>query len=237
LLLCLAVFAEVCFAGEHSGVVAWWSCSEAAGRQTADNSGRGNDVVLREGVAWVKGVSGSGLEFNGKDGYATTVDANDVDFVNGVTLETWIKIKEFPPDGSSTIIRKGRSCVLGIDARGRVSLFVRIEGRDWSVTGPQVLDKEVWIHLAAVYSPSAKSIKLYLNGGEVDSVDLGDLSIMHLFTHYRIDVSHDPLELGGWGSHEPSVVQFFNGSLDEIKIYDRVLTLEEIRKGYSAAGK
>src|SRR5205085_19019 len=55
--------------GVGGSLVGWWQFNESAGAQTADSSPFGNTGTLVNGPAWVAGIAGAALNFNGSNSY------------------------------------------------------------------------------------------------------------------------------------------------------------------------
>ena len=58
--------------GLSGSIAGWWQFNESAGAQTADSSPFGNTGMLVNGPAWVSGIAGAALNFNGSNSYVTT---------------------------------------------------------------------------------------------------------------------------------------------------------------------
>ena len=79
--------------------------------------------------------------------------------------------------------------------------------------GTGALTVNVWTHLAATYD--AATLRLYVNGVQVSSrAQTG-----------AIAVSTNPLQIGG----DTIYGQYFQGKIDEVRIYNRALTGTEIQ--------
>jgi len=79
-----------------------------------------------------------------------------------------------------------------------------------------------WTHVAATYDPSpGNEVRLYINGQLDNSTN---------FAHGPIDSSDSALTIGNrMGQH------YFDGTIDEVAIYNRALSAEEIAELYEAA--
>jgi hypothetical protein len=96
-------------------------------------------------------------------------------------------------------------------ANGRPVGQVNIGG-ERNVSGPAPLPLNTWSHLAVTYDGS--QLRLYVNGALVATKAQGG----------TIPVSAGPLRIGGnsiWG-------EWFKGAIDEVRVYDRAVTPDEI---------
>ena len=85
-------------------------------------------------------------------------------------------------------------------------------GGDWGADGTQALDPNAWTHLAATYD--GEIVRLY-----VDGVNVGSKAL-----HGELSDAPGPLTFGAnhiWGEH-------YRGLIDEVRVYNRRLTREEI---------
>ena len=83
----------------------------------------------------------------------------------------------------------------------------------------------VWYHLAGVYDSTAHSETLYLNGVSVASFDATGLAP-------QSSSGHKPgigVELGAVTSH------YTNGTIDDVRIYNRALSASEVWRLYNGA--
>jgi glucose/arabinose dehydrogenase/fibronectin type 3 domain-containing protein len=199
------------------GLVAAYGLNEGAGATSADRSPSGNLLTLGNG-AWVaQGKFGSALAFTGSE-FATVDDANSLDLTSGLTLEAWV----YPTTAAtswSTIILKERaggltySMYAGAPSDGAPTAWGFVSSEEVSVSGTAALPVNTWTHLATTYDGA--QLRLYVNGVLVGTQALAG----------SLATSDHPLRIGGnavWG-------EFFSGRLDEVRIYNRVLTPTEIQ--------
>lgn len=200
-----------------SGLVAAYSFNEGAGTTLTDGSGRGNSGTV-VGPAWTTaGKYGGALTFDGTNDHVTVPDAPSLDLGSSMTLEAWVR-----PTASSgwrTILLKETPTSLAYSlysasSTNRPSAW--IDGA--SSIGTAALPTSTWSHLSATYNGSR--LRLYVNG-----VLRKDVA-----TTAPVPVSSGPLKIGGnaiWG-------EWFAGQVDEVRIYDRVLTAAEITADMNA---
>ena len=192
--------------------IAAYALDETSGTTAADSSGNGHNGTLTNGPTWVAGKYGNALSFDGSNDYATI---GDVDIPGtAFTLSLWIKHAAAQSGWGSVVMKP---LTYGFEASGNNLYFGVGNGSNWSAEPSLPMDVGVWQHVAAVFTGS--SLSLYKNGVQVGSAVGASLTN-----------SNVPLLFGSWtGSAE-----FFNGQIDNVRLYDRALTLAEIQADMNA---
>ena len=212
-----------------SGLIAAYEFSGNAN----DVSGNGNDGVVNGATPTADrfGNVGSAYSFDGVDDRVEL--SGELGGLAVLTQSLWLKLGN-EPDGDFLQTPNGN---LGYDP-GTSSLGISItEDRIGGVTGnphtrylyfePVGYSPENWFHVAVVIEAGNTS-SLYLNGVQVDieprSIDGGVVG----------DTPGSVIG-SGWVSNKfPSYRNFYDGSLDDVYIYDRALSPAEVQTLYSA---
>jgi hypothetical protein len=202
------------------GLIGFWKLDEGSGDIVYDSSIHGNDGTVY-GATWTTNChSNSCLSFDGMDDYVEVPDSNSLDITQNLTIEAWVYIKNCSERG--VIVEKyqagGQKSYLLYTIPNRISFTVAHSSDDTNFTSvnsittcDSLLNK--WTHIAAVFNQTHKL--LYVNGS-FDSIATN--------TYDVINSGNAPLRVGGiYGDW------FFNGTIDEIRIYNRTLNEEEIR--------
>jgi len=219
---------DVCWCKNENGLVLYLKFDEGkegeaaeVGTEVKDYSGNKINGVIKGSPKWVKGVSGLALEFD-KGDYIDCGNSESFDITNAITIEAWIKAKDIAtaqPD--ARIVMKGkyvygitkdeRNGSNGIDAYINDNISIRVTD----------IGLEKWQHIVLTYDK--KDMKLYVNGCLKG----------YRSYHKPISISSDHLYIGGDGG------QFFHGLIDDVKIYRRALSVNEILNSFepSAIGK
>ena len=196
------------------GLVAYWTFDDGAGMIAEDSIGS-NDGTLANSSVWTDGQIDGALSFDGIDDYVETALEIDQTGSTDVTMSAWV----YP-----TSLKEGIQQIISTDNGGHDwSLFIR-DGKwqvftgYYSMTSEFNIDLNVWQHVAAVFDVDDAKIRFYKNG-VISSVT------SELFT----DTSTNYLCIGdnpGWW-HE-----YFEGKIDEVRIYNRDLSTEEVKQLY-----
>ena len=122
-----------------------------------DSSGNENNGTIYGGAAFVDGVSGQALSFDGVDDYVNVSDAPTLDLTTALTIEAWINPEVFPQEGGAPILAKGTGGggeVYGFDfpSLGNLRFYVWYGGlfncafADWLTTmAPSGLTTTTWL--------------------------------------------------------------------------------------------
>lgn len=196
-----------------AGLIAAYSFDEGSGTTLSDAAGNHHGSV--SGATWTSGRFGSALSFDGINDWVTVADASLLDLTTGMTLEAWV----YPAvsSGWRTVLLKEQSSHLAYALYGSTDTN-RPSGEIFTtsnqdVRGTTALPPNVWNHIAATYDGSA--LRLYVNGTQVAVRSVSG----------NIAVSAGALRIGGNSIWQ----EFFQGKLDEIRIYDRALTATQVQ--------
>jgi len=204
------------------GLVAAYGFNEAAGTvQVTDASGRGNTGTISGATRTTAGKFGGALSFNGTSAWVTVNDAPSLDLTTGMTIEAWVKpstvtgwrsvvLKE-APGGLAYALYSG-------DNASHPAGYVHISS-DIGVTGTTAMAANVWTHLAVTYDGT--TLRLFVNGVRVRSQSAAGAAI----------TTSGALRIGGnafWG-------EYFKGLIDEVRIYNRALSVNEIQADMTTA--
>lgn len=187
-----------------------------------DSSGNGNHGVI-SGATFVQGISGQALSFDGLDDYVNMGDNPSLRINGPYTVEAWVYSNQ---NNLGQIVSKSRLH----DLRNYELLWLD-EGNggpkikfEFSINGvtywtySQLLKYKEWYYVAGVYDGAY--MKLYVNGNQVAITPASGM----------VDVNTEPLTVG----RRSDGIRFFNGIIDEVRIYNRALTTSEIQTNYNA---
>jgi hypothetical protein len=223
-----------------NGLVGWWTMdgadtvwSSATAGSEMDRSGNGNTGTLtnmNRSTSPVLGKIGQALQFDGSSSYIAT-NRQSTNFISASTgsISVWVK-----PMGSSPSVSNaynGLAVVSDADGiphgtcwgdygifRANISSTDAIwaenyDGSEEKIAIPYA--NNAWVHIVWVHSGGV--LYAYKNGTLVSSVAAGNslLSTCYLF-------------IGTAGTS-----QYFNGSIDDVRIYNRALSASEVQQLYN----
>ncbi len=216
--------------------VGWWLFDDGAGTTAADSSGNANDGVISGDAAWTTGKFEGALSFDGTDDYVTLPIGSLLSALEDTTFTLWAnwsgsggdwqRIVDF---GSGTSTYAFLSANRGGTSSPRFAIRTASVGEQ-VLTAPNALPTG-WHHLAVAMDSETMTMAMYLDGVSVVS---GSTTLL-------------PKDMGvttqNWvAKSQYSADAYYKGDVDDLRIYDRLLTQDEIRNvtvggiGYGLAG-
>ena len=205
-----------------SGLVGWWPGEGNANDVTSNNNG-----TLVNDVGFAPGEVGQAFSFDG-NGYVSIPDSPLLDsLTNSITIELWLKTDQMTSDWTG-IVAKGNSAWALQATPGANTVDFNVSLGAGDLSGSRSINDDQWHHVAGVYDGT--NMFLYVDGTLDVSMPATGL----------IPQNSDPLAIGAnvqayvppCGCNEPGY--FFNGLIDEVSIYNRALTAQEIQAIYNA---
>jgi len=208
------------------GLIGWWKFDEGEGSIAYDSAGENDGTI--HGPTWTAGQINSALSFDGVDDYVNIpYDASlDIDASEGITLSVWIKLNSYPTDSDSGPIF-GLFDSKGAGTKNHLAIGRSINGNpiSWDQYPPSgggitsiKPDLDKWYHVAVVQDSSYRAI--YING----TLDVSD----NIPESYQGNIP-DTIRIGNRADLAPF---YFHGTIDDIRIYDKALSAEEIWQLY-----
>jgi len=208
-------------------IVSYWTFDEGSGTIAYD-SASGNDGTIN-GAQWTSGVRGTALSFDGEDDYVDCGNEASTGFSSGdnFTVEAWIKYSG--PTNFRAIaarhddIRGTFNYALGL-AEGKL-VFVADQAYEGAIRLSSNINllENLWYHVAGVYDN--KSMSVYVNGVEQGSALFDEGGLTDRGANFYIG------NTGHWSGYED--IRYFNGVIDELRIYDTALSDTAILQSYT----
>jgi hypothetical protein len=213
-----------------SGLVAWWP-----GDGNALDIAGGNNGTLVGGVTYANGEVGQAFDLDGTSGFvvAPASASLNVGLSSGLTVEGWID-----PASTSTeqpIVEWNNGTNLGAHfwisapspfGPGPGCLYANLidttGGLHYFASPAGLITANTFQHVALTYDTNSGLAVLYINGASVAQQNLGVFTPQ---TSYNVYLGYRP---GG------APITYWDGLLDEIRIYNRALSSNEIAAIYDA---
>lgn len=208
-------------------LVGWWKFDETTGKRAADATKGGHHAVLEGALAFdtrsVAGHIGKALQFEGNNDGVRIADFKGVTGTKPRTVAVWIKT----PDS------KGEIVSWGSEDFGKMWMLTHIRGHvGVTPKGGYLYMKaktsdDAWHHIVAVVQEASPpnlqdNVKLYKDGEPAEIDDIGFLDMYPIETGDQLEVR---------------IGRRFKGALDDLRIYDRALSEQDVRALFTQAGK
>jgi hypothetical protein len=226
----------------NSGLVGYWSFEESTGSKTFDRSGNGNTGTLTNMAEndWVSGATSTGqaLDFDGSDDTVNMGDVLDFGVASPATFVFWFKTRVNDPTAATTLIGKvdsGSGSLPGYllshrgDTAGNPVEFDWRPQAGWpdnlSISCP-TNSSAIWQMVVVTYNGNLlpSGVACYLNGiAQTGTTNWSQLSGGSTVSNAgSLNIGHKD---GGSNS--------FDGQIDEVRIYNRALSADEVTRLYN----
>src|SRR3989344_1741599 len=205
---------------------------------TTDSSGTGNNGTANTSDGTmdksVVGQINTAMNFDGVDDYVDVESPASLDNLPAMTISGWMKPRTMGESSQGRIMEKrglGGNAGWEFSLNGTNAIEVVVDHETTDLvhrTSNSVFSFNVWTHVALTWdgSTSASNARIYINGVETtyqtsqNAVDA------------RIDENANNVVIG---NRSASKIVTFDGLLDEIRVYNRVLTASEVATLYNPA--
>ena len=201
------------------GLVLWLKFNEGSGNIAYDSSFYNNHGTIY-GATWTDGKFGKALSFDGVDDYVEVPDSASLDITDAITIVVWVKFNELGK--RNPIVSKSddlRNYQLEKIENDYLQITFQDPDGNWrskSSTILQIQDYN-WHHVAVTHD-SNSGTTFYLDGVS-----------QFISNPYQMGTNDASLKIGegaGVGVYP------INGTIDEVRIYNRALSEEEIKMLY-----
>jgi len=193
----------------------------------------------------VPGVVGKALLLDGLSSYVEVTDNRVPIFSDDFSIEAWIALGAYPTHLCPLVDNKidvnigyHNGYSFNIDALGRLSFKVATNGQTEELRAPETISLNSWHHVAAVYSKT-EGMNIYLNGELVATKIISSsftpavgVAMDESVSNLSLLIGKSRTEAKPYGTMRPygtqDVFAYYDGLLDEIKIYDIALSAASI---------
>jgi hypothetical protein len=212
-----------------NGLVGWWPFNGNAN----DESGNGNNGTVNGATLTAdrNGKANCAYDFNGINQFISINNSNSIQNIDTISLSIWLRVRNYYNWGGNSyfpiLCKTNNSSYFGyynveFNPSGPNS-FINMRG---SYNADFKKDLETWYHLVVVNNQS--NVKYYINGKSIGTFNCvnqaGGIGL----------AKNLPLEIGRDVAGAP---KYSNGQLDDIAIYKRALTQQEITALYTGSNQ
>ena len=209
------------------GPVAHWKLDETSGATAVDSVG-GNDGTLNNGPVWTPGTIDGGLDFDGSNDYVITDSSFTPPPVGTVTF--WMKVSGSPGSDDRILGLNDtweiRHVTTGTPDGIPYGLVfdLGVSGVNTEFVTTTTIDTPgQWYHIAASYDTTTDAYAVYIDG------------VPHKSGTYPSSLSVPAANLLSIGTRT-GASDYYDGMLDDVRVYDAVLTPAEIADLAAAGG-
>lgn len=212
-----------------AGLIGWWQAES----NTDDAIGL-DDGTANGGLTYAPGEVGQAFKFDGSSAYVECAASStlDVGSGEGMTIECWVNAGDtnngYPlvewNSGSSIGAQLWVSAVSGYVGVAPGNIFLNMIDNNGAfhilTTSSGIITPNTFSHVAVTYDKSSGVCTIFCNGTAVATTNFGSFTPQ---TSYNL-----------YFGHRPGTTVYYHGLLDEISIYDDVLSPAEIEGIYAA---
>ena len=211
-----------------SEAVGIWNFDDCPGGTVNDSSGYGNNGTI-SGASCSSdtphSIVGTGtgkyaLSFDGAGDYVSVLDSNSLDITDAITIEVWVYINSLGSTNWGFLSKGSNTTGWGMWYYSPSGVFPidfadNLGNRHYVDMPAGSIPVGAWAHVVGVYDRTY--IRGYVNGVQKASRNVGA---------YTIATNANNLLIG------QRTGSFFNGLIDEVRIYNQALTQAEIQQHY-----
>lgn len=212
-----------------SGALLSWSLDESswtgAAGEVLDASGNGLGGTVFNGAATAsttpalpqvnaQGTCGYGVFSSASSQYVQRADSNLLDLQGSFTIGVWVRPRARPTSGLMSILSKDNNYEFHLNPDGTVNWWWQTgTNTTLQFNSSSALPTGQWSHVLIRYAPGDQ--RIYINGSLAGQASFAGTPV----------ANNNPLQLGA-DQNYPG--RYFNGELDELRIYNVALTEAQI---------
>ena len=212
-----------------SGLVGWWGFNGNA----QDGSGNGNHGTVNGATLTTDrfGLANASYYFDGINDFILVPDDSTLDLTSSFTISSWFNSSSFGI--VNMIISKHDASLgnsgtytLGLWQAGSQLVNFQATPNFNASTYPGIngqVNTNTWRNFVVTYNKSIDILSYFIDGNLIFSTNI-------IFT---IQNNTQPVRIGA-NYHNPNIINLFNGEIDDIGMWNRVLTQQEITNLYNA---
>jgi len=215
-------------------LIAHWGFDEEEMCVVHDNSNNHNHGILEPecntlSPSWVQDrheKEGKSLMFDGTNNFIKISDHSALQIEEEITISAWVKLPDSLPDNDGTIIYKSAT---GLNDYFFTLIYSKDDqGYGWAVSSETLESSNYiqsentavpgeWQHIIATFNGTDRN--LYINNNKINDSTISSFSVAE---------NNSDLYIG----QEATGIKKYNGIIDDVRIYNRVISENEIMSLY-----
>ncbi len=170
-----------------------------------------DDLRIDDRPQWVDGKVNKALDFDGEEDWVNC--GENVRPVSAISVSAWLRPHAFQVGGAAISSGRNGGILLFYPSGTDVRFYVWTTGWNYITMAQADISLDEWHHFVLTYDQT--NLKIFMDGEEKNSGGLSG------------DITYDGknFEIGRYSGTGP----YFDGLIDEVRIYKRVLTATEIK--------
>jgi hypothetical protein len=223
----------------------WKLDGEKTSATASDSSGHGLHGKLVKNPVWTTGKIGGALQVDGKEGHVELPRSKEMDKLQegSYTISAWFKPQNIPPGSDSAndayygiVIKNGCHEGLHFNYEGKFAMdhWLKGSGEDddhqASPESENSFEPGKFHHVVGIVDKGAGKSFIYVNGKleGTEEFKAGSPARDYGEATWKIGIAEPGAEEWGWSA---------KGVIDDVRLYSRALSADEVRVLYEAAEK
>jgi len=214
-------------------LVGYWGFDDGAD-PTGDSSSYGNDgdlINMDPATDYVDGIIRNALQLDGDNDYVDCGNDSSLNNLSQFTYEAWIH--RIGSNITQTILSKSVRILFQVNSDNKLKTYIEgckfFNGMFCSSAQSisiETIPQNTWVHVVMTYDDiEDRTVYLFLNGNKVT-----------YSRQWTLPADMDMWDNSGyaqWIGRMPILDRYFDGLIDEVRVYKKVLTAGEIQKHYA----
>ncbi len=209
-------------------MIAWWRFDQSEGSEAIDSSGNNLDGKLVGSAHFILDAErGYVLSIGIEGGYVDCGNDSSFNITGPITVVAWIKVQTFDKQWQAIITKGNFTWRLHRNSdedslKFNCNGLQNLDNFQVGVKGEISIDDGKWYHVVGVYDMEVQA--LYID------------SVLDNFEKAQGNINSDtsPVWIGANAGVDEGLNREWNGYIDDVRVYNRALTSDEIRELYDA---
>lgn len=226
LILVSAILPLAANAALTDGLVSYWTLDDTLG----DSTVTGNTLINNGSTPFATGKINNAADLNGSSQWLSKADNASLSITGDLSISAWINLDTDPSGNIYSIATKYRpadsnaSFLFSVGEGNHLEMRISSDcsaATDKFVSFSPATDGSTWYNVAVVYDASEGAVYFYVDGSQQGDVQ----------TSYPTSICDSAASffIGAYGNP----TQYYNGKIDEVGVWNRVLTSTEIADIYN----